>query len=503
MTSHRRHCSLRGDFGATKRLSLGSLHGANPWESIIAFTEMSLAALRADPLTISQQVGSIEVALWGYRLSDFHTALGLADAILAAPPEDAANNLRIALQKRGKGWVSLASRLMEEFAECWHDRSRYRIARAIQDSRVFRQGCQIRRYSLDRAAAPPRPTSLVSLSLPEFSSLADLENWLGLAEDGLSWMTRMDCHYFRKWVPKRRHGQRLLEIPKTQLRKLQRHLLKELLNQVPLHPGAHGFCRGRSYLTNARLHVGQPVVVNFDLQDFFLNLTSRRVQGVFTTLGYRRSVARALTALCTTSVKLPQAPISWELQKKYATPHLPQGAPTSPTLANLCCHRLDCRLQGLAEQLGGHYSRYADDLTFSVPNGTVSVLTRLVPQIAEEEGLGLNHRKTCVMRASRRQMVTGLVVNRFLNLRRRDYDQLKAILHNCRTHGPQSQTREAGRDLRAHLLGRISQFRQVHPSRGERLLALLNQVSWAESGSYFPGALAKISSEPGRSNVTT
>ena len=96
--------------------------------------------------------------------------------------------------------------------------------------------------------------------------------------------------------------------------------------------------------------------------------------------------------------------------------------------------------------------------------------------IVEDEGWLLNERKTRVMAASRRQHVTGIVVNSHLNVGRDDYDRLKAILHNCRTHGLAHENRQGHPDFRAHLAGRIGWVESLNPARGRKLRAMLAAI---------------------------
>jgi RNA-directed DNA polymerase len=170
----------------------------------------------------------------------------------------------------------------------------------------------------------------------------------------------------------------------------------------------------------------------------------------------------------------------FHLRRRLAEPHLPQGSPTSPALANLCAFSLDLRLASLARTIGATYSRYADDLTFS-GDGTLAAaaprLLRLLAAIADDEGFALNPRKTRIMRARVQQRVTGIVVNRHPNVPRPDYDTLKATLTNCLRHGPSTQTRGTPR-FRDHLRGRIAWVAQVHPARGQRLLELFHRIDW-------------------------
>jgi hypothetical protein len=97
--------------------------------------------------------------------------------------------------------------------------------------------------------------------------------------------------------------------------------------------------------------------------------------------------------------------------------------------------------------------------------------------IAAEEGFQVNARKTRVLPSGRRQTVTGVVVNAKPNVRRAEFDTLKAILTNCSRHGPASQNRDSRSNFRAHLLGRIAHVAQLNPARGAKLRAIFDRIT--------------------------
>jgi RNA-directed DNA polymerase len=170
-----------------------------------------------------------------------------------------------------------------------------------------------------------------------------------------------------------------------------------------------------------------------------------------------------------------------EARRLYARPHLPQGAPTSPALANISCYRLDCRLSALAESAGASYTRYADDLAFSGGNGFEKSVERFGTQVAAvllEEELAVNHRKTRIMRPGVRQYLAGLVTNQHLNIVRRDLDRLKAVLTNCVRMGPQSQNRQGVPCFQARLKGRVAFVEMINPLKGRRLRAIFDRIQW-------------------------
>lgn len=340
--------------------------------------------------------------------------------------------------------------------------------------------------------------------VPDIASLGELAGFFDVSDGELAWFAdarRLERtveeerlrHYRYATMPRPGRPVRVIERPKHRLKEIQRRILHEVLDWIPAHEASHGFTRGRSVRSHAREHTRQFVVVRLDLEDFFASIAAARVYGIFRTAGYPEAVAHSLTALTTNVVpsmlwqRVPRPSLPSEiaahhrLGRRLATPHLPQGAPTSPALANLAAFRLDRRLTGLAASLEANYTRYADDLTFSGPRRLLrvaSTLRRAVADIAREEGFTVNDRKSMLATHAGRQRVCGVVVNERLNAPRQEYDVLKAILHNSRVHGPASQNREAHPDFRAHLLGRIAWIASLNPDRGEKLHRQFATIAW-------------------------
>jgi hypothetical protein len=329
--------------------------------------------------------------------------------------------------------------------------------------------------------------------VPPLRSPAALAKWLELTLGELDWFA--DCqareaglpegrlrHYSYRWLAKGRGRWRLLEMPKHRLKAIQRRLLHELLTHIPPHDAAHAYCRGRSVRTYAAPHARRAIVLRFDLRDFFPSIRASRVHALFRTAGYPRPVARLLAGLCTNVAPSEiRSTVSHDSASIYVNRHLPQGAPTSPTLANICAYRLDCRLSALASSLGGNYTRYADDLAFSGDEEMERGARRLqvlVCLVALEEGFEVHTRKSRFMRQGVRQQLAGVVVNEHPNPKRAEYDELKATLCNCARHGPASQNRGGRADFRAYLLGRIAYMGLLNPARGARLRRLFEEVVW-------------------------
>jgi RNA-directed DNA polymerase len=275
-------------------------------------------------------------------------------------------------------------------------------------------------------------------------------------------------------IAKATGGTRRIHAPRAALKKAQRRVLESLLSLIPAHEACHGFVKGRSVVTNASPHQGARVVIKIDLADFFPTIHFRRVEGLFASYGYARPVARLLAGICTHRARLPDGKVAWPGV-------LPQGAPTSPAIANLVCRRLDARLSKLARRAGAAYTRYADDLTFSFAEEPARSLGRFlwwVDQICQAEGFSENAKKRRVLRRSLQQRVTGVVVNDGLTVPREVRRRLRALLHRCRKEGLDAVAAAAGRpDLLAVLAGTAAYVKMVQPGPGEKLAGAVRALA--------------------------
>jgi hypothetical protein len=336
---------------------------------------------------------------------------------------------------------------------------------------------------------------------PQILTEGDLAAWLRVRENELEWFAGLRTtqarraegrlqHYNYRVLAKASGNIRLIEAPKQRLKAMQRKILSLILQMIPVHPAVHGFVQGRSIKTFAAPHAARHVVLRMDLQDFFPTLGRAQIQAFFRTVGYPERVADLLGGLCTNSAPFSvwkaidskaQPFLTFEAHQLYGRPHLPQGAPTSPALANLCMYRADCRLNGLASAAGAAYTRYADDLAFSGGEDFAKSVDRFgihVAAILREEGFAVNHRKTRVMRRGVRQYLAGIVTNEHVNIVRADFDRLKATLTNCVRHGPQTQNRDGLPAFRSHLEGRVAFVEMINAQKGARLRRIFEKIEW-------------------------
>lgn len=449
---------------------------------------------------------------WGFpplfRSQSLQVANALAESFAAGAwtEADLIDRGALLLGKRYRWLTGLASRVIAHFG--LHDRPRpQNIARFLLADSGLRRACLKREYRLRHAASgvPTMRTSLryaFPLDPTPIETIERLADLVGEPAADLVWLADLRNlnrnssqkqwnHYVYTWRVKSNSSARLIESPKARLKAVQRKLLKEVLDRVPAHPAAHAYVKGRSIRTFAAPHAGKRVVLKLDLEGFFPSIRSARVSGLFRLLGYPDAVARTLSALCTNAMPvgvwnseanpMRNDPAAQPVRARYRERHLPQGAPTSPALANLLAYRLDARLTGLAKSSGAVYTRYADDLAFSGDDAFARRARRFilcVSAIALEEGFTVNHRKTRIMDRAQRQCLAGVIVNARVNCRRSAYDELKAILHNCLVLGVESQRRGFEGDFRAHLSGRAAHLGSLNRARGEKLDAMIAAIDW-------------------------
>ena len=188
------------------------------------------------------------------------------------------------------------------------------------------------------------------------------------------------------------------------------------------HDCVKGFTEGKSVVNNALMHVNHHYVFNIDLKDFFSSIPQARVWARLQCppFNFTQEIANVVAGLCC------------HLNADKTKCVLPQGAATSPLLTNAICDTLDRRMRGVAKRFGLHYSRYADDMTFSSMHNVYqegSEFRNEIQRIIEDQGFKMNEKKTRLLRDGERQEVTGLTVNSIVNVSRKYISDLRWILH--------------------------------------------------------------------------
>jgi RNA-directed DNA polymerase len=241
-----------------------------------------------------------------------------------------------------------------------------------------------------------------------------------------------------------RTDRRRIETPREPLKQIQRRIHRRLLTTVPLPPEMCGACPGKSILTNAAPHCRQPVVVTMDLRDCFPSTKYQQALAVYKgTFNCSPPIASLLTRLTTLRGSVPQ------------------GAPTSSTLVNLCLVPLCLELRSIAAHHEVALTMYLDDITLSGPQATETVAPAI--EAVMRHGYAISSRKLQVLPASARQRVTGVVVNktpsagqrRLLEVRREILDVSQAPF-------------VAARRLDS-LRGKLAQITSINPTQGAAL----------------------------------
>jgi RNA-directed DNA polymerase len=245
-------------------------------------------------------------------------------------------------------------------------------------------------------------------------------------------------------IAKRNGGERKILAPNPSLKIIQKCLNIIFQAIYDPHKAAMGFVSDRSIIQHAQKHIGSNYILTIDLKDFFHSIEQARIWGrlqhppfTLSEKNGRIEIAKLIAALCCHPVG-----IEWERQDhtpaNFPVNVLPQGAPTSPTLSNAICEKLDIRLTGASKRFGFRYSRYADDLTFSAMHSVFpgdGDAVKEIRRIIVEEGFLINESKVRVQKQGYRQEVTGLVVNEKVNVRAHEIKNIRKWLHYSEMYG--------------------------------------------------------------------
>ena len=254
----------------------------------------------------------------------------------------------------------------------------------------------------------------------------------------------LESHRYRKiQIPKKSGGKRELHIPDKTLSFIQYCISILLSYYYKPNKNCFGYVPGKSIKDNASKHVGKDVIVNIDLKDFFGSIDAYKIQDRLTRypFSFSKEVAELISQIVTTKTEEECFnPIGEIVNRTF----LPQGSPCSPIISNIVADSLDFRLSRLSQKYGFTYSRYVDDLTFSFNKNLIPEwfgydydygFKLLIYDIIQEEGFEINRRKTRISYKNQKHEVTGLTVNKKVNIKRSYIKKLRTILHNWEKDG--------------------------------------------------------------------
>ncbi|KAE9649535.1 trypsin-like serine protease [Pseudomonas sp. PB106] len=299
----------------------------------------------------------------------------------------------------------------------------------------------------------------------------------------------MSAYYRSFSIPKKSGGVRTIFAPSNRLKVLQARLKVQLSNLYLPSPCAKAFLKDTSIVSNANAHIRKKFVFNLDLKDFFPTISFARVRGLLISKPYclKPETASVIAHLATINGNLPQ------------------GAPCSPVISNMMCSSLDRELRALAIKHRANYTRYADDITFSfytpmeylpadiviVNAGTLTShhLATVGPEllkIISGKGFQVNFSKVRLQRQDEKQVVTGLLVNKKVNVERRYIRKVAAQIHSMMCIGldaanaiHKANDPDANTTLEGHVFGKllfIKQVKGVDSSVYRRLAMKFNQL---------------------------
>ncbi|WP_281664988.1 retron Ec67 family RNA-directed DNA polymerase/endonuclease [Paraburkholderia fungorum] len=327
-------------------------------------------------------------------------------------------------------------------------------------------------------------------------SLHDVANILGFKPKSLAYVIHGmsdDAKYHQFEIPKKTEGTRVISAPCPELKNLQKRLselLQDCLDEMDAEREiastlSHAFRRNFSIVTNAESHRKKRYVFNLDLSDFFGSINFGRVRGFF---------------IKNRNFELTEAAATVLAQIACFENSLPQGSPCSPVISNLIGHTLDIRLAKLAKNNRCYYTRYADDITFSTNERTFPsdvavaaasqehnwVVGNELESTIKRSGFSINPSKTRMQYKNSRQAVTGLVVNKIVNVRAEYKRKVRAMAHSLFMTGSFDRT-SAVKGTIAQLGGMFGFIDSVNRYNQEKLEASLTKDAQRDRKNHLNG----------------
>lgn len=294
-----------------------------------------------------------------------------------------------------------------------------------------------------------------TLGLPPIYDFSHLAMQLSISKKTLYMMiNKKEYFYSKKEILKRDGTIRTLRVPAMPLKVVQKWILEEILKKLKVSKYSMAFVPGKNGLKeSAELHNRNLFLLEMDISDFFGSISQKKVFKLFLGMGYGLDVSAILAELCTYDDSLPQ------------------GAVTSPCLANLICFNLDARLNGLCRKKDIIFSRYADDLCFSSNNRTLlNKIEPIVIKILKDEGFEANQKKTRYLSDDVKKTVVGITINnKGIHVDKKLKKNVRSQIFNAIKNNDYTQKEK--------IIGTIAYISSIESGYKEKIVSYINEIT--------------------------
>jgi RNA-directed DNA polymerase len=280
--------------------------------------------------------------------------------------------------------------------------------------------------------------------------------------DLLGLYNNIHAQYTLFLIPKKDGSTRTIANPSDELKRVQRLILKNILEPLHVSDCSCGFKKGSSTVDNAARHVKKECILSLDVENFFPSILYEQVYKTLLAFGISRLDSHIISQFCTYNGSLPQ------------------GAPTSPCLSNLVCFDMDKQLCSFANKINAQYSRYADDITFSGGAEIAKELNNVI-NIVSSYKFKINDRKTRIHYKDKIQVVTGIIVNKKMQVPNKMKRRLRQHIYYCKKYGVKEHVKRikySGKSFKNHILGLCAYIKMVEPDLGRLFYEEISKIDW-------------------------
>jgi len=291
-------------------------------------------------------------------------------------------------------------------------------------------------------------------AVPVIYNTSHLAGLVGYRKSYLKKAALFTSYFYRDFEILKKNGKkRKISEPLPSLKEIQLWILENILYNIKVSRYAKAYIPKVSIKQNLKFHVKKPLILAVDIEDFFPSIKQSHVETIFQSLGYSSMISNLLAKLCCRDGSLPQ------------------GAPTSPYLSNIYLKPLDDSISKYCKENYIHYTRYADDLTFSGKFNAEALLGLLNTE-TRKLSLQINNNKTKVMTPNTRQTVTGIVVNEKPQVSFKKRNEIRQIIYYIKKFGLENHMARLNirkQNYLEHLLGQVNFIIYINPADNEFL----------------------------------